>query len=103
MGDQPWGSMCETCAGTGGHAGDCIECRGEGNRPPPKKRVYRYTEKAADGSIAAQFVDDDGAGVLAQLEPVCKALRGGEPIELHFTVETGEMTEEEFDALPEFG
>jgi hypothetical protein len=70
--------------------------------PPPKKRVYRYTEKTADGSFAAQFVDDDGAGVLAQLEAACKRLRSGELDELNFTVETGEMTDEEFNALPEF-
>jgi DnaJ-class molecular chaperone len=99
--DEPL-EMCDTCAGTGGHAGDCADCRGQGTRPPPKKRVYRYTEKTADGAVAGQFVDDDGAGVLAQLEAACKALRAGEPVDLNFTVETGEMTQAEFDALPEF-
>jgi hypothetical protein len=64
--------------------------------PPPKKRVYRYT------TPGAQFVDDDGAGVLAQLEAACEQLRAGELVELNFTVETGEMTDEEFNALPEF-
>lgn len=68
---------------------------------PPKKRVYRFTIKAGD-AVAAQFIDDDGKGVLAQLEAACEQLRADEMPELNFSIETGEMTDDEFGALPEF-
>lgn len=73
---------------------------------PQKKKVYRFTFKAGD-AIQAQFIDDDGLGVLAQLETFCRQIReasaaGDELPELNIAVETGAMTEEEFAALPNF-